>query len=327
MNDDFVRNYPEGGLASHVLGYTGAVTQEELDAGGVFEGLDNDSVVGKGGVELAYEEVLRGKPGKKEYNVDALGREVEVRMADGRRYDGRDEDIPEKGEPARITDPVPGKDLRLTIDMDLQKVAESELDGAIERAQANGYEGTGGAVIAMDPRNGEIVAMASRPNFDPQLFVGGVTGAEEIEQFEFLNSEYANAPFANRAIYGNYPPASTQKVFTGIAGLEHGSITPATTVTDTGECWRPAGSIGGCWQSWRENSPKYEFLGPHGTQNYAEALGDSNNKFFYQVADWIWNRTDDENWLPKFYERFGFGALTGVDLPGEAAGRVPTREI
>ena len=111
-----------------------------------------------------------------------------------------------------------------------------------------------------------------------------------------------------------------------MAGLEQGAITTSTTVTDTGECWRPAGSIGGCWQSWRENSPKYDVLGPHGTQNYAEALMDSNDKFFYQVADWIWNRTDDENWLPKFYERFGFGALTGVDLPGESAGRVPTRE-
>jgi penicillin-binding protein 2 len=326
VNDDFVRNYPEGELASHVLGYTGAITPEELAAGGMFEGLENDSVVGKGGVEFAYEEILRGKRGEKEYNVDALGREVEVRMADGSRYDGREEDIPEEGEPARITDPVPGKDLRLTVDLELQQVAEEELDGAIARAQENGYEGSGGAVIAMDPRNGEILAMASRPNFDPQLFVGGVTGAEEVEQFQFLNSEYANAPFANRAIYGNYPPASTHKVFTGMAGLEQGAITPATTVTDTGECWRPAGSIGGCWQSWRENSPKYEFLGPHGTQNYAEALMDSNDKFFYQVADWIWNRTDDENWLPKFYERFGFGALTGIDLPAETPGRVPTRE-
>jgi len=326
VNDDFVRNYPEGELASHVLGYTGAITPEELAAGGMFEGLENDSVVGKGGVEFAYEEILRGKRGIKEYKVDALGREVEVRMADGSRYDGREEDIPEEGEPARITDPVPGKDLRLTVDLELQKVAEKELDGAIARAQENGYEGSGGAVIAMDPRNGEIMAMASRPSFDPQLFVGGVTGAEESKQFQFLNSENANAPFANRAIYGNYPSASTQKVFTGIAGLEQGAITPATTVTDTGECWRPAGSIGGCWQSWRENSPKYEFLGPHGTQNYVEALMDSNDKFFYQVADWIWNRTDDENWLPKFYERFGFGALTGIDLPAEVPGRVPTRE-
>ncbi len=326
VNDDYVRNYPEGDLASHVLGYTGAINETELSAGGIFEGLQNDAVVGKSGAELAYEEILRGEPGKKEYNVDALGREVEVRMADGTRYDGRPEDVPEYGEPARIVDPEPGQDLKLTVDMDLQKVVEQELDDAIRRTQEDGYEGSGGAVVAMDPRNGEIVAMASRPSFDPQLFVGGVTGAEEIEQFRYLSSENASAPFANRAIYGSYPPASTFKVFTGMAGLQQGAISPNTTVTDTGECWRPAGSIGGCWQSWRENSPEYGILGPHGTQNYAEALMDSNDKFFYQVADWIWNRVGDENWLPKFYERFGFGALTGVDLPGESAGRVPTRE-
>ena len=326
VNDDYVRNYPENSLASHLLGYTGAVTPEELEAGGIYGGLLNDAVVGKGGVELAYEDVLRGEPGRKEYNVDALGREVEVRTADGRRFDGRDEEIPEQGEPARITDPVPGKDVMLTVDMKLQNTVEEELDAAISRAQANGYPGSGGSIIALDPRNGEIIAMASRPTFDPQLFVGGITGAEEIEEFQYLNSEYANAPFANRAIAGAYPAASTFKVFTGMAGLVFGVIDATTTVTDTGECWRPRGSVGGCWQGWRENSPKYDVLGPHGTQNYAEALGDSNNKFFYQVADWIWNRTDDENWLPKFYERFGFGAPTGTDLPSEAAGRIPTRE-
>ncbi|QIN81037.1 penicillin-binding protein 2 (plasmid) [Rubrobacter marinus] len=322
VNEDYVRNYPENSLASHVLGYTGAVTPEELGGGGIYEGLEQAAVVGKGGIELAYEDVLRGTPGRKEYNVDALGREVEVRMADGSRYDGRDEEIPEQGEPARVTEPVPGKDVVLTVDVELQKTAEKELDAALLRAQENGYAGSGGALIAMDPRNGEILASTSRPDFDPQLFVGGITGAEEVEQFDYLNSEYANAPFSNRAIAGTYPAASTFKVFTGMAGLVSGVIDAATAVTDTGECWRPGGATGGCWQSWRENGG----YGTHGTQNYAEALMDSNNKFFYEVADRIWNATDDEDWLPKFYERFGFGSLTGIDLPGEAAGRVPTRE-
>ena len=97
-------------------------------------------------------------------------------------------------------------------------------------------------------------------------------------------------------------------------------------MTDTGACWRPQGTSWGCWQSWRENSPKYQYLGPHGTQAYAQALGDSNDKFFYQVADWMWNSTDDQNLLPKYYQQFGFGERTGVDLPGESKGRVPTRE-
>ncbi len=325
VNDDYVRNYPNKELAAHVLGYTGAVTENELGTAS-FEGLSNDSVVGKSGLELAYEKILRGEPGSKNYTVDALGREVAVRRADGRRYDGSSEEIPELGQPASITDPVPGKDLALTIDMDLQKKAEDELEGAIGRSRDKGNEGTGGAVIALDPANGEVLAMAGRPTFDPQLFVGGITGREETKQYEYLNSEEAHAPFTNRAIAGGYPAASSFKVFTGMAGLEFGAISPGTTYTDTGECWRPAGSVGGCWQSWRENSPKYNILGPHGTQNYAQALGDSNNKFFYQVADWMWNRTDDENTLPKFYEKFGFGQATGVDLAGEFQGRVPTRQ-
>jgi penicillin-binding protein 2 len=330
VNDDWVRSYPKGDLASHILGYTGAITQDELGLD-AFKGLTNDSVVGKSGVELYYEELLRGHVGWEKYNVDALGRIV----PEGARVDSMGRFVNENGEPieanpsAERPDHVepsePGKNLTLTIDLDLQKVAEDELEAAIERTQAAGYSGTGGAVVAMDPRTGEILALASRPDFDPQLFVGGISGEQEVEVFEYLNSEYANNPFTNRAIEGGFPAASTFKVFTGLGGLAFGVIDAYTTVTDTGECWQPTGSSWGCWQSWRENSPNYAYLGPHGTQNYAEALKDSNDKFFYQVADWIWNETGDQNWLPKYYERWGFGSLTGIDLAGETPGRVPTR--
>ena len=330
VHDDYVRNYPKGEVAAHVLGYTGAITQEELKQE-AFKGLSNDSVVGKSGVEVYYEEVLRGEAGKQVYNVDALGRIV----PEGSRVDSLGRFVDENGNPIevdpsdelpdRVQDPVPGQDLALTIDLDLQRVAEAELDAAIERAQGAGYAGTGGAAVAMDPRNGKILALASRPDFDPELFVGGISGVREMETYQYLTSEYANDPFMNRAITGGQPAASTFKPFTGLAGLTFGVIDAYTTVTDTGECWLPAGVQVGCWQSWRENSPNYEYLGPHGTQNFAEAIKDSNDKFFYQVADWIWNATDDENWLPRFYERFGFGHLTGIDLAGETAGRVPTR--
>jgi len=330
VNDDYVRNYPKGKVASHILGYTGAITQDELKQDG-FKDLSNDSVVGKSGVEVAYEEVLRGEAGKQVYNVDALGRIV----PEGSRVDSLGRFVDENGEPIavdpskelpdRIKDPIPGQDLALTMGLDLQRVVESELDGALARAQGAGYAGSGGAAIAMDPTNGEILALVSRPDFDPQLFVGGISGTREMETFEYLNSEAANYPFTNRAITGGQPAASTFKPFTGLAGLTFGVMDAYSTVTDTGECWHPTGSSWGCWQSWRENSPNYEYLGPHGTQNFAEAIKDSNDKFFYQVADWIWNATDDENWLPHFYERFGFGHLTGVDLAGETSGRVPTR--
>jgi penicillin-binding protein 2 len=330
VNDDYVRNYPAGDLAAHILGYTGAITQEELKQN-TFEGLSNDSVVGKSGVELYYEKVLRGEAGEQVYKVDALGRIV----PDGSRVDSLGRFVDENGEPMavdpskelpdRVEDPVPGQDLNLTIDLDLQRVTEAELDAAIERAQGAGYAGTGGPAVAIDPTNGEILALASRPNFDPQLFVGGISGTREMRTFEYLNSEAASYPFSNRAITGGQPAASTFKPFTGLAGLYLGVIDAYTTYTDTGECWQPTGSDWGCWQSWRQNSPNYEYLGDHGTQNFVEAIKDSNDKFFYQVADWIWQATDDENWLPHFYERFGFGHLTGVDLAGETAGRVPTR--
>ena len=329
VNDDWVRSYPAGKTAAHVLGYTGAITQEELKAK-LFKGLSNDSVVGKSGVERYYEKALRGEAGWKRYNVDVLGRIVpEGARVDssGRFVDANGDPIevdPNMEAPDHVKEPKPGKNLTLTVDLDLQRVAEAELEAAIERAQGAGYSGTGGAVVAMDPRNGEILTLASRPDFDPQLFVGGISGAREMEIYKYLTSEYANYPFTNRAITGGQPAASTFKPFTGLAGLTFGVIDAYTTVTDNGECWRPAGSSWGCWQSWRETSPDYEFLGPHGTQNFAEAIKDSNDKFFYQVADWLWNATDDNDRLPRFYERYGFGHLTGIDLTGETAGRVPT---
>src|SRR5215210_1999861 len=330
VNDDWVRSYPEGRLASHILGYTGAVTQDELKQD-TFKGLDPDSVVGKSGVELSYEEVLRGKAGRRTYDVDALGRIV----PEGSRVDSMGRFVDDNGDPIKsnpsqelpdhVTEPVPGKNLKLTVDLDVQRLAEDELDAAIARVREAGYPGRGGAVVAMDPRNGEILALASRPDFDPQLFVGGVSGTRELRAYQYLSSDASEHPFINRAITAGQPAASTFKTFTGLAGLESGVIDRYTTYTDDGDCWKPASvTVSPCYQSWRENSPNAQFLGTHGTQNFAEALKDSNDKFFYQVADWIWNQTYDKDWLPHFYERLGFGSLTGIDLAGETAGRVPT---
>jgi penicillin-binding protein 2 len=330
VNDDWVRSYPRGRLASHILGYTGAVTQDELKQD-TFKGLDPDAVVGKSGVELSYEEELRGKPGRRTYNVDALGRIV----PEGSRVDSMGRFVDENGDPINtnpsqelpdhVTEPVPGKNLKLTVDLDVQRLAENELDAAIGRVREAGYPGRGGAVVAMDPRNGEILALASRPDFDPQLFVGGISGTRELRTYQYFSSDKSNHPFVNRAILAGQPAASTFKTFTGLGGLASGVIDRYTTYTDNGSCWHPTGvTVSPCYQSWRENSPNAAYLGTHGTENFAEALTDSNDKFFYQVADWIWNSTTDKAWLPHFYERFGFGSLTGIDLAGETAGRVPT---
>jgi len=337
VNDDWVRSYPEGRLASHILGYTGAVTQDELKQE-LFDGLLPDSIVGKSGVEVSYEEVLRGKPGQRTYNVDALGRIV----PEGSRVDSMGRFVDENGNPINVnpsqelpdhvTEPEPGNNLTLTIDVDLQKVVEKELDGALERTREVGYEGRGGAVVAMDPRNGEILALASRPDFDPQLFVGGISGGEELAMYNHLVSKRSNDPFLNRAIVGGQPGASTFKIFTGIAGMAAGVIDAYTIVNDTAAmnvagCWIPSSvSASPCYRSWRQNSPNYQFLGDHGPQNFSEAIADSNDIFFYQVADWIWNQTADKDWLPHYYERWGFGRVTGIDLSGETEGRIPTEQ-
>jgi penicillin-binding protein 2 len=337
VNDDWVRSYPEGRVASHILGYTGAVTQDELKQE-PFEGLPADSIVGKSGVELSYEEVLRGKAGQRTYNVDALGRIV----PEGSRVDSMGRFVDENGNPINVnpsqelpdhvTEPKPGNNLTLTIDLDLQKVVEKELDAALERTREAGFDGRGGAVVAMNPENGEILAMVSRPNFDPELFVGGISGGRELATYNYLLSDRSNDPFLNRAIVGGQPGASTFKIFTGIAGLAAGVIDAYTIVNDTAlmngtGCWMPSSvSASPCYRSWRQNSPNYGFLGDHGPQNITEAIADSNDIFFYQVADWIWNQTADKDWLPHYYERWGFGRITGIDLSGETAGRIPTEQ-
>ena len=337
VNDDWVRSYPEGRLAAHVLGYTGAVTQDELKLP-AFKGLDADSVVGKSGVELSYEKELRGKAGQKTYNVDALGRIV----PEGSRVDSMGRFVDENGDPIRVnpsqevpdhvTEPVPGNNLTLTINLDLQRVAENELDAALQRTREAGYEGRGGAVVAMNPENGEILALASRPTFDPQLFVGGISGDQELAQYNRLLSKSSHEPLLNRALTGGEPGASTFKIFTGLAGMAAGVIDATTIVNDnrllnSAGCWTPSSvAASPCYRSWRQNSPNYAFLGNAGPQNFSEAIADSNDIFFYQVADWIWNQTRDKDWLPHYYQRWGFGQLTGIDLPGETAGRIPTEQ-
>ena len=339
VNDDWVRNYPEGNLASHVLGYTGAVTEDELKLDAFKELSDErDAIVGKSGVEVSYEEELRGDTGWQKYDVDVLGRIV----PEGARVNSASEFVDEDGTPMEsnpteelpdhVKEPTPGDNLTLTLDADLQKVVETELDAALDRTREAGYEGRGGAVVAMNPENGEILALASRPDFGPQLFVGGISGDEELARYNYLMSDRSGDPFTNRAVVGGQPGASTFKIFTGLAGMAAGVIDAYTVVNDktamnSQGCWTPSSvTASPCYRSWRQNSPNYQFLGDHGPQTFSKAIADSNDIFFYQVADWIWNQTSDKDWLPKYYERWGFGRMTGIDISGESPGRLPTEQ-
>ncbi len=337
VNEDWVRQYPKDNLASHVLGYTGAVTEDQLKLDGYKDLRDErDAVVGQSGVEAYYEQALRGDSGWQEYDVDVLGRIV----PDGARLNSANQFVDESGAPIEanpteelpdhVEEPMPGNNLTLTLDTDLQRVVEKELDAALERTRESGYEGRGGAVVAMNPENGEVMALASKPDFNPELFVGGISGGRELREYEYLASERSGFPFTNRAVVGGQPGASTFKIFTGLAGMARGVI-DAYTIVDDAEimdrenCWRPSSTAASpCYRSWRQNSPNYEYLGDHGAQNFSEAISDSNDIFFYQVADWIWNDTRNKDWLPDYYGRWGFGKPTGIDTTGEDSGRIPT---
>ncbi|HEY9639024.1 MAG TPA: penicillin-binding protein 2, partial [Coleofasciculaceae cyanobacterium] len=261
-----VRNYPYGDLAAHVLGYTGEMNDEELKSRQK-EGYRLGDVIGQMGVESAFESQLRGAWGGQQVEVDGAGRVLRV--------------LGEK--PAQA-----GNDVQLTIDLDLQRSAE--------RALGNRK----GAIVALDPRNGAVLAMVSRPAFDPNLFSTYITDA----QWQQLQSQ--EFPFVNRALQG-YPPASTFKIVTTTAALESGKFSPDTVLSTY-----PYVEVGGI-QFWDWNRAGFGPLG------FAGALTWSSDTFFYQIALGLGEQT-----LIQWTRKYGFGQKTGIELAREeSAGLVP----
>jgi penicillin-binding protein 2 len=261
-----VRYYPNGDLAAHVLGYTGEMTDEELNRK-ESEGYRLGDVIGQMGVEAAFEKQLRGQWGGQQVEVDGAGRVLKV--------------LGEK--PART-----GNDVNLTLDVDLQRAAETALG---DRK---------GAVVAIDPRNGAVLAMVSRPAFDPNLFSTRITDAQwqELQSKEF--------PFVNRALQG-YPPASTFKVVTATAGIESGAFSPYDVLPTY-----PYLEFGGI-QFWDWNKAGF------GPLSFTGAMAMSSNTFFGQVGRGAGSKN-----LIQWARRFGFGQYTGIELGGEeASGLVP----
>ncbi len=281
-----VRQYPEGNLAAHVLGYTGEISEEQI-ALPDFESYALGDIVGKTGAERQFESVLQGDKGYRRIEVDARGRERHVI---------------EEGEP------IPGRDVVLTIDSETQKVAEQALVHALEDAHADKFtHAKAGAAVAIDIETGEILAMASMPTYDPALFIGGISE----KNWKRLNAKGSEYPLTNRAVMAQYPPASTFKAFTGLAGLTH----------DVNGEWSQY-YCPGKWIEMGEQWPKWCWQRTgHGTINFHDGVVESCDTVFYEIGYEFYKQGDEE--LQKLAREFGFGSLTGVDLPGEVEGRVP----
>lgn len=276
-----VRNYVNKELAAHIFGYVGEISEEEL-AKKKAAGYKTGDLIGKFGLEKVWDKEVRGMDGGAQVEVDVSGRPVKML--------GKKE-------------PQLGDSLVLTIDAKIQKAAEKAMDDRLNYLQKKlgNPNAKAGAAVVMNPQTGEILAMVSRPTFDPNLFNGGISSKD----WKVINDNPFN-PMSNRAIAGEYPPGSTFKIITGTAALELGKVTPEEKILDTGHHWIiPKGNAMNEALGWID---------------FREALSKSDNVYFYEMG----NRLGIDN-LEKYARLYGLGALTGINLPGEADGLVANR--
>ena len=274
-----VREYQDGLIFSHILGYEGKIKKEELSE--YPDSLPIDSV-GKQGLEKSYESVLRGNRGADRVEVDSRG---VVKKELG------------------VSDPEPGSDIILNIDADLQKKIFDSLSAELEKAGLKK-----GAAVALDPRDGSVLALVSIPSFDNNLFSGGIGSSE----YSGLVNDDSH-PLFNRAIAGEYPPGSTIKPFLASAALAEGVVTPSTQIESRGGI-SVAGFSFGDWKA-------------HGFTDIRHAIAVSSDVFFYSVGGGYGNiRGIGMQKMDEYESMFGFGSGTGVDIPGEKDGFLPTPE-
>lgn len=278
--------YNSGSLASHILGTVGKITQSELE--GNEEVYDINDLIGKTGIQYVFEDVLKGEDGIRQIDMDINGTITGEYTA---------------------KEAVAGSDVVLTIDSNLQAVAEQTLKENIQKiSEESGSKNklTSGAVVVMEVDTGEILAMASFPDYEPQLFVDGIS-TQKYQEYT------ATSALFNRAISGTYAPGSTFKMVTAIAGLETGVINANTKINDTGVY--PFAHKPVCWYY-------TEYGGGHGLLNVSEAIKHSCNYFFYEVGNRIGIET-----LAEYARYFGLGEKTKVELPSETSGTVASKEI
>jgi penicillin-binding protein 2 len=293
-----VREYLYGSLLSHVLGYIGPIPQEQAESYSE-QGYDlNQDLVGLANLEYSFEEELSGKRGQKLVEVDVAGREIRT-----------------VGEPQPAK---PGHSLRLTIDLDLQQAMEESLQRQLQASFKKQ-----GVAIAMNPKTGEILGMVSLPSFDNNAFTGGIS-SEELTELH----EDPDHPLVNHAVSGMFPPGSTFKIVPASAGLEEEVITDATRLYCGGILWLPNRyypedpSLAQPFYCWIH----HDYHGRHGSLNLIPALGQSCDIYFYQVGGGYRDQFEGlgVEHLGYYSELFGFGERSGIDLPAESSGLVPT---
>lgn len=275
------REYLVGSHFSHLLGYTGKISESELAAHPEYA---YDDYLGKSGVELFYDGILRGTNGRKEIEVNSLGKESKI-IAESRA--------------------TAGKSIILTIDKNLQELLGQSLDEVVARSKSI----TGAAAVAIDPNNGEVLALASSPGFDNNAFTKGLT-ADEYQKI--VNDP--KKPFIDRAVAGEYPSGSTIKPLIALAALQERIINKKTTYLSTGglriDKW--------FFPDWK--------AGGHGETNVIKAIAESINTFFYIIGGGYEKVTGlGVERIKSYLERFGLGSPLGIDVPGEASGFLPSQ--
>lgn len=279
-----IRNYPYHELAVHALGYVGEVSAYEIEQG-LFKNITQGSLVGKAGLEKTYDKYLRGEDGAFMEEVDVAGNVV-------KHYDS--------------VQPIPGKNLKLTIDYELQKELEAFTDKHLAFLRSSGIApgARAAAVVAIDPRNGAVRAMVSRPGYDPNWFVHGISS----KNWNSINND-PNYPMNNKVITGEYPPGSTFKIVTGSAAFELKKVGLNEPIFDGG--FHPMvptmGNAGGEVLGWL---------------TFIKALAMSDNVYFYELG----YRVSIDN-IEKYAHIFGFGERTGIDLEGESKGLVASKKV
>jgi penicillin-binding protein 2 len=269
------RNYPQGEVASHAIGYIGRINDADLkriDSAGLMSNYKGTDHIGKLGLEGSYENELHGNTGAEQIEIDAGGRAIRSLAK---------------------SEPTAGNNLRVTLDLKLQRVAE-EAFGEFR-----------GAMVAMDPNNGEILALVSKPGFDPNLFVDGI----DPQNWDLLNNS-PDKPLNNRALRGQYPPGSTIKPFMALTALETGIRTPEFAINDPGH-WSLPG-VARPFRDWKR--------GGHGVVNVQKAITVSCDTFFYGLGNDL-----GIDAVHQYMSTFGFGVKNGIDIDGELTGLMPSQ--